>query len=265
MDFKTMLIEINKLTFSYNHKAILENVSLQVNTGEQWAIIGKNGVGKSTLIKCIAGLEKVPSRKIQIAGKNIENYNTKELATIIAYVPQVSGGNLPYTVFDYVMMGRFPYQGFMALPSENDRRIVLESLRLTDTQGFAVRKMNTLSGGEMQRVFLAGAVAQRTKIMLLDEPTTFLDPYHQQFISQTMDRIHKEFNTTILSATHEMSSINLRYSNILAIKNGLIFYAGSIDDFNNKSPEILNQIFNVQFELITLDNGQRVILPRSGN
>jgi iron complex transport system ATP-binding protein len=257
-----MLIEINNISFSYNHKQILHTISLGIGEGEQWAIIGKNGAGKSTLIKCLAGLEKISSGSIILAGKKIETYPAKDIAKLISYVPQVSGRNSPFSVFDYVMMGRFPYQGFLAIPTALDKKIVFESMQLTDTEEFAGRKMNTLSGGELQRVFLAGAVAQKTPILILDEPTTFLDPFHQLLIIKTLEKIHQEFNTTIIAVTHEISSVIDRYTNVLGLKEGAVLFSGTLSKNSIESTEIFRQIFDVDFEIAESKNGRKVILQK---
>jgi iron complex transport system ATP-binding protein len=162
------------------------------------------------------------------------------------------------------MMGRFPYQGLMAIPTEEDCRIVQEALMLTELQDLGERKMTTLSGGEQQLVFLAGAVAQQTPILLLDEPTTFLDPYHQQLICRVLDRIRRKFDTAIISITHEVTSFTTQYDNVLALKDGSILYCGSVNDLLAKGPGILDQIFDIPFEVATTASGQKAIVPKAG-
>lgn len=243
------VIEIKNLSFSYTEKAVLKDVSLSINEGETWSIIGKNGAGKSTFVKCMAGLLSVKPGQVFLSGVDIQKLRPRERAKMVSYVPQAAGRNLPqYTVYDYVMLGRFCYQGLMAIPDEIDRKTVSESLRLTDTVELKDRLLTTLSGGELQRVFLAGAVAQKAGILLLDEPATFLDPLHQELILKTLDRIHKELDTAILTITHEVNTAITKYTNVLALKDGNLFYAGTTAKFREKCPDILEDIFSIRFE-----------------
>jgi iron complex transport system ATP-binding protein len=257
-----MLLEISDVSFSYDRKKILDSISLKVNAGEQWAIIGKNGCGKSTLLKCIAGLEKVCMGSIKVAGKNIQDFSTKERARFISYVPQFTDRNMPFSVYDYVMMSRYAYQESVSIAAGTDNEIVGESLLLTETEQFKDRRMNTLSGGEQQRVFLAGAVAQQSNIILLDEPTTFLDPFQVRNMSSAMKKIMKRYNTTILSVSHELNySINL-HSNVLAIKDGRAYFSGSINELMENDLSIVSTLFEVPFEKVCLSSGIPFILPR---
>ena len=152
-------IKVNAISFRYSENVtVLKDVSFAVQEKERWAIIGKNGSGKSTLLKCIGGLLPTCGGSIFIHGKPVTSYRSRELAKLIAYVPQAGNRSLPpYSVKEFVMLGRFPYQGFFALPGKQDREIVEAVLRLTDTDLLADRSLNTLSGGELQRVFLAAA------------------------------------------------------------------------------------------------------------
>jgi len=160
------------------------------------------------------------------------------------------------------MMGRYSYQKTPAYSSNLDREIVEESLALTQTETFAERKINTLSGGEQQRVFLAAAVAQQAKILLLDEPTTFLDPYQVRNIAQAIKRIIQKYNTTILSVSHEMNySISL-HNNVLALKDTKVYFSGTFEDFMSKDLSIAEKIFGVPFEKAKLPSGETAIFPQ---
>ncbi len=257
-----MLIDISDLSFSYGREPILKSISLKVNQSEQWAIIGKNGSGKSTLLKCIAGLEKTAPGSVKIAGRNIDDFSMRERARHIAYIPQFTDRNVPFTVFDYVMMGRYAYRNTGTDSPQTDGEVVRESLALTQTEAFADRRVNTLSGGEQQRVFLAAAVAQQAKILLLDEPTTFLDPFQVRQIARALKRVIQEYGTTILSVSHEMNySVNL-HTNVLAIKDKKVFFSGAFEDLIKSDVSIAEKLFDVPFEHISLSSGLKAIFPR---
>ena len=251
-----MLIKIENLSYAYNGTPVLRDISVSIDKGERWAILGKNGAGKSTLLKCIGRLIEIPHNKISIRNKKLEEYSSINLAHILSYVPQASNRSVPpFSVYDFVMMGRFPYQGFMATPSPADRAIVTESLELTDTTQLADRLMPSLSGGELQRVFLAGAVAQRTDVILLDEPITFLDPLHQEMVRQCLNRIHSQFGTTFITVTHDINAALSNSSHVLAILNGTVNFSGPIQKFLEECPGILKDIYSIEFESVEIDSG----------
>ncbi len=258
-----MLIEAKNLSFAYNGKSVLSGISVGIGAGERWAVIGMNGAGKSTLIRCMAGLERPKSGRISFRGRDITLHSARDLAKVIAYVPQAQGRAAPFTVFDYVLMGRFPYQGFMATPTLEDRKIVRESLELTDTAAFSDRLMSTLSGGELQRVLIAGAVSQRTPILFLDEPATFLDPLHQELVRKALTRIHAEFNTTILTVTHDINDAIAMNTNILALVSGTCYYAGSAREFASRCPQVLWDIYGIGFVEARLEgSGRKIMAPQ---
>jgi iron complex transport system ATP-binding protein len=244
---------------------VLDGISLEIDERSTWAIIGKNGSGKSTLLKCLCGLLHCPGGALLIDGKPLSSYRPMELAHLVAFVPQASNRLLPpFTVRDFVMLGRFPFQGFFALSSKRDRDIVDASLQLTDTDTLADRLLTTLSGGELQRVFLASAVAQRTAILLLDEPMAFLDPMHQELIQRSIDRIHEEFTTTIVAVTHDINHALNRFSHVCALSQGTPFYVGRCDDFRKDALKLLHDIYSINFcEIKSYDTIHRYYLPES--
>jgi iron complex transport system ATP-binding protein len=260
------MIQIDNLTFGYTDAAVLKDISLSIAAGERWAVIGRNGVGKSTLIRCIAGLVQGDSGTVKVREKDVAAYSPRARARIIAYVPQAQGLRIPFTVYEYVMMGRFPYQGFMASASDEDVRFVNETLALTDTVSLKDRPMHTLSGGEQQRVLLAGAVSQHTEILLLDEPATFLDPLHQELIQQTLDRIHKEYHCTILTVTHDINNALYRYDNICALVEGRVYYAGTAVQLLQQYTTALKDIYGIPFVIGSIEGNSRTfVLPVSGD
>ena len=257
-------IKVSSISFHYAGNApVLNNVSLEVQPKETWAIIGKNGSGKSTLLKCIGNLLQVKSGSISVEGKHITSYRPIELAKLVAYVPQAGNRSLPpCSVREFVMLGRFPYQGFFRLPGRKDTEIVESVLRLTDTLGLADRLLHTLSGGELQRVFLAAAVAQKTAILLLDEPMSFLDPLHQAMMQRSLDQIHDEFATTIVTVTHDVNQALNRFSHICALTEGTPYYIGTSERFKENTINLLQEIYSIKFIEIKSCNGDaRYYLP----
>lgn len=257
-------LTVNNMHFSYSDTVpVLHDISLTIGKGERWAIIGQNGSGKSTLIRCIARLETVTAGTIAIDGFDTTAFSPRTLAKHISYVPQASMQVAPpFTVLEFVRMGRYPYRGIFAGDKQEDYAIAREALELTDTLQFAARPMNRLSGGELQRVFIAGAVAQRTTIMLLDEPVSFLDPLHQEIINQTLDRIHNEFKTTLITITHDINAALGNNSHVAAMVNGKVLFSGTTGSFRDRSAELLQMVYTTGFESATgAESGRHFLFP----
>jgi iron complex transport system ATP-binding protein len=260
------LIAVDSLSFGYSpNTGVLDGVSLEIEEKSAWAIIGKNGSGKSTLLKCLCGLLPVRAGALTVQGRSLASYKPIDLAHLIAFVPQANNRLLPpYPVRDFVALGRHPYQGFFALPSKKDALIVEAALQLTDTGELAGRLVSTLSGGELQRVFLAAAVAQRTSILLLDEPMAFLDPMHQELISRSIDRIREEFSTTVIAVTHDINHALNRFSHVCALVNGTPHFVGACADFKGAALKLLHDIYSITFcEIKSKDNINHYYLPES--
>ncbi len=257
------MISAKNISFSYGEREVLTDVSVPMEHGQRWAVIGKNGAGKSTFVKCLAGLEKPSAGSVSIDSKKIGSISVAQMAKLIAYVPQVRDRAVPFSVFDYVMMGRYPYQGMFAIASIQDKEIVENALALTDCIHLRDRPMSELSGGEQQRVLLAGAVSQQTKVLLLDEPTTFLDPLHQVQLERALDRVHKEADVTVVTVTHDLNQALHYYDHILALVDGKAFYAGPTKAFLAECPAILECVFGLEFRMGRLESGEVFVMPKT--
>jgi iron complex transport system ATP-binding protein len=246
-----MMIEIKKLSFSYDNKKVIDDVTFTVNAGETWVIIGRNGVGKSTLLKCLCGLLKHQQGDVLINGVDIAELTPREIAKQIAYVPQGINRQLPpFTIREYLMMARYPYSnGFWLTGNREDKKCIDDAMELTETVHLADRLMNTLSGGELQSALIAGAMAQGTPFLLLDEPTTYLDPYHQKNICQLIQRIHAQRGTAVITVTHDVNFALSTHNNILALVDGSIFSSGTKEKFCIDAVGNLKKIFSVDFSL----------------
>lgn len=241
-------VKISRFSFHYGQEEILHDIDLSVAEGEYVSIIGPNGAGKSTLLKCLNRIIKGGHGSIALFGKDLQGYSQKELGRLIGYVSQSREQVFPYTVFEFVLMARYPYLSPLSRVSKQDTRVVEEALSTTDTTDFAHRKVSTLSGGERQKVYLAGALAQQPKILLLDEPTTHLDPKYHAEIQQTISRICARLKMTILHVTHDFSHIAFWSRKVIAIKGGRVHSTGTPDEILTR--DRLKDIFETDFILI---------------
>ena len=220
------MLEIQNVALQYNGKAILDDVSLQVAKGEFFVIIGPNGAGKTCLLKIIAGLEKTQQGSVICKGKELGGYSRKELSRVIAMVPQHVDTNFPFTVAETVIMGRTPHLGLLGLESSNDYLIAETAMQFTDIAHLADRRLDQVSGGELQRVIIARAICQQPQIVLLDEPTAALDPAHQLKIMDLMEKFRQEQGTTIIMVSHDLNLASLYGDRLLLLKEGRVMKTG---------------------------------------
>lgn len=200
------IIEIENLCFGYTPKSmVLDNVSFNVGMGTFLVIAGPNGAGKSTLLNLMWGALKPKSGKITIDGTSVRSYSPRTLAEKVAVVRQEYAPIFGFSVAETVMMARIPYYGSAGFERQADRDIVNEALELTDTNRFASRPITSLSSGERQRVYIARALAQNSPILLLDEPTSFLDLKHQVGIFDLLKMVQREKGKTIVTITHDIN------------------------------------------------------------
>jgi iron complex transport system ATP-binding protein len=199
-------IGLQNVTFAYRPgHPVLDRLSFTLDAGAFLGIVGPNGAGKSTLIGLLAGLLKPDSGDIAIDGRDISSYPTRELARRVAVVRQEYAPIFGFSVAETVLMARIPHYGQLGFETRLDRDLARQALELTDTSRFADRPLNQLSGGERQRVFIARALAQDAPIILLDEPTSFLDLRHQMGIYDLLRSIQQEKGRTIVAVTHEIN------------------------------------------------------------
>ncbi len=239
------ILKVDDLCYSAGKKAILDKVGFSVKPGSKVSIVGPNGAGKTTLLKCLNNIISEYSGSIFISGKNVRKYSQKKLAEIVSYVPQSNSSMFVFTVWEFVMMGRYPHLSPFSFISTEDKNICREALELTETDRFADRQISTLSGGERQSVMIAAALCQQSSIILLDEPTTFLDYRHAEHIERLLLKINAEHNITIVSITHDINLAALYSDEIFALKDGRIVFSGAGEKIMNK--EALSEIYDMDF------------------
>ncbi len=254
------IIEIVEYSYRIGSSLILRDISFQVAAGEYLSIIGPNGAGKTTLLKCIDRIYRGGEGAIRVAGKPLDSYSQKEIARLISYVPQADGRLFPFTVREFILMGRYPHLSPFSSIRKEDLEEVDRVMDLTSTHGFAERHVRTLSGGERQKVFIAAALAQGAKVLLLDEPTTFLDPRHEEEVLRILARLNRDEGITIVSVTHDINNAVLSGERILALKEGAVVFSGLSDELMDN--RVLNRIFDRDFLLAPHPaTGQPVVLP----
>jgi iron complex transport system ATP-binding protein len=227
MEEKERIIEVKKLYFSYDKKKVINNLSLSVKKGEFVALLGPNGVGKTTLFNIISGILPFERGSVNLLGKNINKINQKQRANIIGVVPQESSSNFNYKNIDIVLMSRICKKSRFSNEDQNDYDIALNSMKLTKTEHLAGRGYMETSGGEKQRVIIAQAIAQETQILLLDEPTSNLDINFQIEIMQLISKIRIEKNLTIIGVFHDMNLAAQYADRVILMKDGSIFADGA--------------------------------------
>jgi iron complex transport system ATP-binding protein len=196
------IISIKNLNFSYNkQKDVLSKINAQISKGDLITLLGPNGVGKSTLLNCITGLLLIKENVIKLNSIDIISLKIKQIAQIVAYVPQAIQNNFDYTVRDYVTMGRIAHKNIFELPNQSDYNIAEESLEELNILHLKKRLFNEISGGEQQQVCIARALAQQPKLIVLDEPTSALD-YDNQIKVLKLSKKLSELGYAILMTTH---------------------------------------------------------------
>lgn len=249
------MLKINNISFSYGQdKKILDDISLDVSQGDVLGILGINGAGKTTFIKCINNIFSPDFGTVKINGKDISSMTPKEIAQLIAYVPQCNGTFFNINVLDTVMMGRLPYAGRSY--SKKDREIVYNILEKMNLEKFAFRSISEMSGGERQRVFIARALAQQPKIIILDEPTSSLDLHNQLFILKIIEDLAKRDNLTIIMIIHDLNLASMFCSKLVMLKEGKIFAQGNSVDVLTE--ENISKVYKVSSK-ISIEDGYKHI------
>ncbi len=247
------MLRVENLSFAYNSDDVLRDVSFEVRSGEMMFILGPNGSGKTTLLKCLARILK-PRGCVLIEGVNAAKLDELEIAKIIGYVPQSGEGGY-LTVFDAIILGRKPYMGWK--PSEEDVRVVEDVITLLGLEDIAFRRLNEISGGELQKVMIARALAQKPKVLLLDEPTNHLDVKNKIEIMNVLRRLANQ-GYAIVVVTHDLSFASLYADRIVLMKDGKIIAQGGKDVLTD---EVVKRVYGIEVEVLRMD-GRVLILPK---
>ncbi len=226
-------LAVENISYAFGTQSVLKQLSFSVQQSDVFIIIGPNGAGKTTLIKLMVGILKIQTGQIEILQAPLGRYTQKRLAKVSAYVPQGLPVGFPFTVEETVLLGRAPHQKVLGLASQNDLDIAQHAMAFTEVAHLARRKLDQLSGGEQQRVLIARALCQQPQVILLDEPTAFLDLSHQIRIMDLMEKLKTERGVTVVMVSHDVNLAAMYGDQLLLLKAGEIVCMGSPQEVLN--------------------------------
>ena len=256
-----MSIEVKSLSYAYGKREILNDISLNAGEGELISIIGKNGVGKSTLIKCILRLLTNYKGEVLINGQSTKRLSVMELASLMAYIPQESSPVFNFSVEDMVLMGTCPTMGYLSSPAKYQRELALSALTKLGIENMKNRYFHQLSGGEKQLVIIAKALAQGTKILIMDEPTSNLD-FGNQIMMLERSRALCNEGYTVIQCTHNPEHSYMFSDKVIALKEGRIMAVGKPDEV--LSCDVVSDIYGLELcESRLYDDKVRTWIPKS--
>lgn len=236
-------VDARSLSFSVDAVKLLDRVDVSAESGQFVGLIGPNGAGKSTLLRAISNVLSYQEGSVSLHGADLTTLPAREVAELLALVPQIAPYTQGFTAFELVLMGRYPHLGRFQVEGQTDDRIARNAMRLTETDQFETRTIETLSGGERQRVFLARAVAQQPQVLLLDEPTSNLDILHQLKIL-TLVRQLVDDGLTAIAAIHDLNLAARFCDRLVLISEGRVVADGPAEDV--LTPELIESAFGVE-------------------
>ena len=253
------MLQVNQLQYVNDEtKFKLHSMDLLINEGEVVSLIGPNGSGKSTLLRIISRLLKPSSGTVHLNGTNVQKIKAKEVAKSLAMLPQMNNHQLDLTVRELVEFGRHPHSGHKLSLSSEDEEIVNWALEVTGLTHLANRLLPSMSGGERQRAWIAMTIAQHPKILLLDEPTTYLDISHQLEVMELVKTLNEKYNMTVIMVLHDINQAAKYSDRLLVLKRGELLYDGIPHCVLCK--EMFESIFEIEAEIFTKD-GRPMFTP----
>jgi iron complex transport system ATP-binding protein len=260
MTRKKVSVLARDLWFSYDKRPVLAGLSLEVEKGSFFSILGPNGSGKTTLLRALAATITPEKGRVEIEGLSVRGMRHRQRGRLIACVRQEHEVAHDFTVQELAELGRSPHIPYLGFAVESDREIVRTALEQTGMTEFADRRVNTLSGGELQRAFIAQALSQNAPILLLDEPVSHLDIRHQYRILSLVKRLSMEKNITVLAVLHDLNLASAYSDRIAFLQSGKVRAVGGPKEV--MVPEVISEVFGISVKVIPHpDTGLPHIIP----
>ncbi|WP_048151416.1 ABC transporter ATP-binding protein [Methanolacinia paynteri] len=248
-------VKVDDLSFSYGQKEVFSGISFEAEEGKILGLVGPNGCGKTTLIKCIDGILN-PEGTVEIFGTDSKTLDRIDIAKKIAYVPQSVPEGLSSYVYETILMGRRPYLNWNIRPEDEEK--VYSAMKLLGIEDFAFRKTKELSGGERQRVMIARAIVQETPVVLMDEPTSSLDIKHQMEVMENMRFLTKEKNTAVIVSLHDLNLAAGYCDQMVMLKKGKIHSRGRPEEI--LTGDTIRSVYEVEAS-VNRENERPYIIP----
>lgn len=252
-------LEARGLQAAYDSRVVIEALNLSVREGEIVALVGPNGSGKSTLLRALGRVLKPKGGVVHLDGRALSEWSSRDVARRLALLPQGPTLTNDMTARELVWMGRSPHQGVLGLPTGEDREAVTRAIAETRIESLADRAVSSLSGGERQRVWLAMALAQQPRLLLLDEPTTFLDLNHQLEVLELIRYLNREHALTVVMVLHDLNQAARYAGRIVVLREGAIYGEGVPEAVITTG--MLADVFGVEGRILEGPEGSMVIVP----
>lgn len=252
---------IEDLTWSYRHKPLFTHLHTQFPSGSFISVIGPNGSGKTTLLRHLLRLLPTPRHSILLPEGDLLDYSQKALARHISYVPQQSRLEYDFTVYECVAMARYSHGGRFSMLGPADHQVITQSLEAMEMLGLADRVATELSGGEYQRMLIARALAQQSRVILLDEPVSHLDVHNQREILSLLRNLVDQGAATVICVLHDLNAVSAYSDLVIMMKSGTIVAEGSVSEVLTKKR--IEEVYRVEVDVVHTAEGSRpTILPR---
>ncbi|OOF49049.1 iron-hydroxamate transporter ATP-binding subunit [Rodentibacter trehalosifermentans] len=242
------MFQLQQVSFSIPQRTLLHPTYLSFESGKVYGLIGHNGSGKSTLIKLMARQQKISSGEILLANRSIHQWKSRDFAKQVAYLPQHLPQATNMTAKELIAMGRYAWNGLFGRETQADRQAIARALQLTHTAPFADQQVDTLSGGERSRIWLAMLLAQESQFLLLDEPLAALDIAHQVEVMQLVHQLSRELNLGVVIVIHDINLAARFCDHLVALHSGKLLAQGNVQDIVNKAS--LQQIYGIELNVI---------------